>query len=86
MSSPQDQTAARLINPLVAYLGGVSSWFASLGLQFVLVPTLAIITLKTSASELAIVQMMFSLPQLFLLLYAGSIADKSNSRLVLMPW
>ena len=84
MSIHQDQTATPLIGPLVAYLGGVSSWFASLGLQFVLVPTLAIITLKTSASELAIVQMMFSLPQLFLLLYAGSVADKSNSRLVLM--
>ncbi|MDA9230270.1 MFS transporter [Alphaproteobacteria bacterium] len=84
MTQESERSATPRIPPLAAYLGGVGSWFASLGLQFVVMPTLAIITLETSANELAIVQMMFSIPQLFLLLYAGSVADRSNARHVLM--
>ncbi len=74
----------RMIHPLTAYLGGVGSWFASMGLQFVMIPTLVIITLGASASALAFVQMALSIPQLFLLIYAGSLADRSNGRTMLI--
>jgi MFS family permease len=71
-------------SPIIAYLFGVGSWFSAMGLQFVMVPTLAVVVLGVSANELAIVQMTFSLPQLLLILYAGSIADKTNARHLLL--
>jgi MFS family permease len=84
-SPPTGSGASKsMVSPLAAYLFGVGSWFSSMGLQFVMIPTLAIIVLGVSANELAIVQMTLSIPQLLLLLYAGSLADKTNARTVLL--
>ena len=39
------------INPMIPYLGGIATWFAANGLQFVMVPTLVIITLGGTAGD-----------------------------------
>ena len=52
-----------MINPFHAYLGGVASWFANMGLQFVMIPV-AVIYLKTTATKLALVQICLSVPQI----------------------
>ena len=80
----QSSATERLINPFYAYLGGLASWFANMGLQFVMIPTLAIIYLETSATKLALVQISLSGPQILLLLFAGSLADRTNGRTVLV--
>lgn len=72
------------INPMAAYLGGIATWFTSHGLQFVMVPTLVIVTLGGSAGQLAAAQVALALPQVFLMLYAGSVADKNDSRKILL--
>lgn len=72
------------INPMAAYLGGIATWFTSHGLQFVMVPTLVVVTLGGTASQLAAAQVALALPQVFLMLYAGSIADKNDSRKILL--
>lgn len=72
------------LNPLIPYLGGVGAWFGQMGLQFVMIPTLVVIVLEASASELAFAQIAMSLPQLFLLVYAGGVADRNNGRHMLI--
>lgn len=72
------------VNPMFAYLGGIATWFTSHGLQFVMVPTLVIVTLGGTATQLAAAQVALALPQVFLMLYAGSIADKNDSRTILI--
>ncbi len=72
------------INPMAAYLGGIATWFTSHGLQFVMVPTLVVVTLGGSAAQLAAAQVALALPQVFLMLYAGSVADKNDSRKILL--
>ena len=72
------------VNPMLAYLGGIATWFTSHGLQFVMVPTLVIVTLGGTATQLAAAQVALALPQVFLMLYAGSIADKNDSRTILI--
>ena len=63
------------INPMVPYLGGIATWFAANGLQFVMVPTLVIITLGGTAGDLAAAQVALAVPQVFLMMFAGSLAD-----------
>lgn len=83
--SVADQVIPRWgINPMLPYLGGIATWFTSNGLQFVMVPTLVIITLGGSASQLAAAQVALALPQVFLMMFAGSLADKSDSRKILL--
>lgn len=72
------------VNPMAAYLGGIATWFTSHGLQFVMIPTLVIVTLGGSAAQLAAAQVALALPQVFLMLYAGSVADKNDSRKILL--
>lgn len=72
------------INPMSAYLGGIATWFTSHGLQFVLVPTLVVVTLGGSAAQLAAAQVALAVPQVLLMLYAGSIADKNDARKILL--
>lgn len=83
MSQKQSDADAR--DPaLLPYFGGIGAWFLALGLHSVLVPTLAAIYLNVSASALGTMQMTLSLPQLLFLLYAGSVADRSNARSMLI--
>lgn len=72
------------IDPMLPYLGGIATWFTANGLQFVMVPTLVIITLGGTASQLAAAQVALALPQVFLMMFAGSLADKSDSRQILL--
>lgn len=72
------------VNPMFAYLGGIATWFVSHGLQFVMVPTLVVVTLGGSGAQLAAAQVALALPQVFLMLYAGSIADKMDGRKILL--
>jgi MFS family permease len=72
------------INPMLPYLGGIATWFAANGLQFVMVPTLVIITLGGTAGDLAAAQVALAVPQVFLMMFAGSLADKSDSRVILL--
>ena len=82
---PSQQAIARWgINPMVPYLGGIATWFLANGLQFVMVPTLVIITLGGTAGDLAAAQVALALPQVFLMMFAGSLADKSDSRMILL--
>jgi MFS family permease len=69
---------------MFAYLGGIATWFTSHGLQFVMVPTLVVVTLNGSAAQLAAAQVALALPQVLLMLYAGSVADKTDSRKILL--
>ena len=80
-----DQAIARWgINPMVPYLGGIATWFLANGLQFVMIPTLVIITLGGTAGDLAAAQVALAVPQVFLMMFAGSLADKSDSRSILL--
>ena len=72
------------INPMAAYLGGIATWFTSHGLQFVMIPTLVVVTLGGSAGQLAAAQVALALPQVFLMLYAGAVADKNDARKILL--
>lgn len=72
------------VNPMFAYLGGIATWFTSHGLQFVMVPTLVIVVLGGTAAQLAAAQVALALPQVFLMLYAGSLADRKDSRKILL--
>lgn len=82
---PQDVVSARWgINPMIPYLGGIATWFAANGLQFVMVPTLVIITLGGTAGDLAAAQVALAVPQVFLMMFAGSLADKSDARVILL--
>ncbi len=83
MTPSLEQPRTRM-NPLIPYLGGVGAWFAFMGLQFVMIPTLVLIVLGGSAGDLAFAQIAMSLPQLFLLIYAGGVADRHNGRTMLV--
>ena len=64
-----DQAIARWgINPMVPYLGGIATWFLANGLQFVMIPTLVIITLGGTAGDLAAAQVALAVPQVFLMM------------------
>lgn len=89
MSASQDPSSQQAIarwgiNPMAPYLGGIATWFLANGLQFVMVPTLVIITLGGTAGDLAAAQVALALPQVFLMMFAGSLADKSDSRMILL--
>lgn len=87
-SHPDDSTAELTprwgINPMVPYLAGIATWFTANGLQFVMVPTLVIITLGGTAAQLAAAQVALAVPQVCLMMFAGSLADKSDSRKILL--
>lgn len=78
-----DRSDAKL-SPFAAYLTGVASWFAGMGLQFVMIPTLAAVYLRATPQELAFAQISISIPQVILLLFTGRIADRVDARKMLI--
>lgn len=72
------------VSSQTAYLAGIVSWFAGMGLQFVTIPTLAAVYLRVSPEELAFAQISISFPQLILLFISGRIADQSDGRRMLI--
>lgn len=83
-TSPSSGLRPSFISPRQAYLAGVACWFMGMGLQFVMIPTLAAVYLRVSAQELALAQMSISIPQLLILPFSGRIADRTNGRKLLM--
>jgi MFS family permease len=63
---------------------GIASWFLGMGLQAVMIPTLAAVYLRVSASELALAQVSISIPQIILLFFSGRIADRNDGRKMLI--
>jgi len=84
MSVPETLRPRFGVSPQTAYIAGIVSWFSGMGLQFVIIPTLAAVYLNSTAQELAIAQMSISIPQLLLLFITGQIADRSNARRMLI--
>jgi len=84
MSAPETLRPRFGVSPQTAYIAGIVSWFSGMGLQFVIIPTLAAVYLNSTAQELAIAQMSISIPQLLLLFITGQIADRSNARRMLI--
>ena len=66
------------------YLGGLGTWWISVGLQMVLVPFLVANVLGESPERLGIAQMAMVSPALFFMLLAGTLADKIDPRIVLL--
>ena len=67
------------------YLGGVGAWFASFGLQTVIVTYLITTVLHLPANLIGIAQGIMNLPAVFLLLVGGAVADHVDNRR-LMVW
>lgn len=68
------------------HLTGVGAWFWAVGLQFVLVPTAAVVVLGGNALDLGIAQLAVFLPNLLLLLLGGVLADRRDGRVWLLQW
>ena len=66
-----------------AFLAMVAAWFIPHGLQIVLYPWLLAVYLQLPAEQVGFGQMLLQLPGLFLVLWAGSIADRIDTRKLL---
>lgn len=66
------------------YLGGQASWYASLGIQFVLFPYLVAQELHESAARVGIAQMALMAPSLLFILLGGTMADHGDVRRILI--
>lgn len=66
------------------YLAGVGSWFASFGLQSVIVMYLITTVLHASPMGVSIAQASMNLPAVLLLLVGGAVADHLDNRSVLL--
>ena len=86
MASTSTAPSALHDRNLFFHLMGVGAWFLSVGLQFVLVPTAAVVVLGLGALELGVAQLAVFLPNLLLLLLGGVLADKRDGRLWLLQW
>ncbi len=80
----REQLGQKDSSAFASYLTGVASWFTGMGLQFVMIPTLAAVYLRATPQELAFAQISISVPQLILLLFTGRIADQVDARKLLM--
>ena len=68
---------------LPIYMIGQSSWFLSLGVQFVLFPYLVAIRLDQSATHVGIAQASLMMPSLLFMLLGGATAEQSDARRLL---
>jgi MFS family permease len=85
MTHPQATKQSVSVNGQFSwYLGGLSTWWISVGLQMVLVPFLVANVLGESPGRLGIAQMVMVSPALFFMLLAGTLADKIDPRIVLL--
>lgn len=62
------------------FLVMVSAWFIPHGLQIVLYPWLLAVYLELPAQQVGLGQMLLQIPGLFLVLWAGSLADRIDTR------
>jgi len=77
---PDADDSARNIR---AFLSMVAAWFIPHGLQIVLYPWLLAVYLQLPAEQVGFGQMLLQLPGLFLVLWAGSLADRIDTRKLL---
>ena len=66
------------------YLAGVSSWFASSGMQTIVFPWLVTVVLHEPAARVGIAQMSLTAPSIFLMLLGGAVADRADCRRLLV--
>jgi MFS family permease len=66
------------------YLAGVSSWFASSGMQTIVFPWLVTVVLHEPAARVGIAQMSLMAPAIFLMLLGGAVADRADCRRLLV--
>ncbi len=69
--------------PLAWYLTGQGTWYASLGLQFVMFPYLVAMVLDETPARIGIAQMSLSAPALLFMLLGGATADRGDPRTIL---
>ncbi|MEG9861709.1 MAG: MFS transporter [Parvularculales bacterium] len=69
---------------MTLYMTGQSSWYMSLGLQFVLFPWLAAFVLEVPAHLVGIAQMSLMAPSLVFMLFGGAVADQNDARRLLV--
>lgn len=69
---------------LKLYLAGLSSWYVSLGIQFVMFPFLVTNVLDESAARVGIAQMALMAPSLLFMLLGGAAADRNDVRRTLV--
>lgn len=66
------------------YLAGVSSWFASSGMQTIVFPWLVTVVLHEPAARVGVAQMALMAPAIFLMLLGGAVADRADCRRLLV--
>jgi len=71
------------LNSLFFYMIGQASWYLSQGLQIVLFPTILILMLEVSPSNYGLAQVSLLAPSIFLIVLGGTIADRTDTRVLL---
>ena len=71
-------------NALGWHLSTISAWFIPFGIQAVLYPWLVAFHLNESAERVGLAQMSLLIPNLFLILFGGLIADRYDERLIMI--
>ena len=71
-------------NELFSYMIGQASWYLSQGLQMVLFPTILILMLGVSPSNYGLAQVSLLAPSIFLIVFGGTIADRTDTRILLL--
>ena len=67
----------------IYYMIGQGSWFLSQGLQMVLFPTILVLMLNVSPALYGLAQVSILAPSIFLIVLGGTIADKTDTRMML---
>ncbi len=81
MGASEEQAGSNRL--LLWYMTGQFTWFASLGLQFVLFPYLVAIVLHETPARVGLAQMSLSAPAIIFMLLGGATADRGDPRTIL---
>jgi MFS family permease len=68
------------------YLGSLSAWFTSFGIQMIVYPWLVAVVLQESAQRVGIAQMAVMAPAMLFMLYGGTLADRADCRGLLLRY
>jgi len=66
------------------YLAGISSWFASTGMQNIVFSWLVTVVLHEPPARIGVAQMSLMAPAIFLMLLGGAVADRADCRRLLV--
>jgi MFS family permease len=66
------------------YLAGISSWFASTGMQNIVFSWLVTVVLHEPPARVGVAQMSLMAPSIFLMLLGGAVADRADCRRLLV--